>query len=370
MTPECLPTTARIAVKTAPETTQVLQFPLPQVGEADGILQIEACGVGGAEPEHYRSTRWTPIAMGHQIVGRVVALGPLARKMWRVEEGERVALQEYFPCKSCHWCLRGEYRFCPDADFFGGRNPRRTGLLDYREAPHLVGGFAEYMYLPWNSVIHKIPQDLPGSLGTLAVGLGNGVQWATMDMQTGPGKTVLVIGPGQQGLGCVLASREAGASTIILAGMTRDLPRLELAHHLGADHVINVETHDLVDEVSRVTRNGGVDVVVDTTGDPGGLNLARYIRLAKMGAWLWVNCTDSAVPVQPVKEKYLTIRSGRGRTYAATEEALRIICSRKYPLERMCTHSFGLSDVDKAIRATAGRLVEGAIHVVVDPWQN
>lgn len=363
-----LPDSARIAVKTAPDTTEILCFPMPEIGPAEGILRVEACGVGGAEPEHYRSARWQPIAMGHQVIGTVVALGPLARAMWKVEEGERIALQEYFPCKSCAWCLRGEYRFCPDADFFGGRNPRRTGLLDYTQAPHLVGGFAEYMHLPWNSVIHRIPQDLPASLGTLAVGLGNGVQWATMDMQTGPGKTVLVLGPGQQGLGCVLASREAGASTIILAGMTRDLPRLQLAPELGADHVINVETHGLVDEVMRITRGAGVDVVVDTTGDPGAANLQQYLKLAKMGAWLWVNCTDSGVPVQVMKEKYLTVRSGRGRTYAATEEALRIICSGKYPLEKMCTHTFGLADVHKAIKATGGKEVPGAIHVVVDPW--
>lgn len=364
-----LPLTARIAVKTAPETTEIMTFPIPEIGPAEGLLRVEACGVGGAEPEHYRSPRWQPIAMGHQVVGTVVALGPLAREMWKVEEGERIALQEYFPCKSCSWCLRGEYRFCPDADFFGGRNPRRSGLLDYTQPPHLVGGFAEYMHLPWNTVIHRIPQDLPAELGTLAVGLGNGVQWSTMDMQTGPGKTVLIIGPGQQGLGCVLASREAGASTIILAGMTRDLPRLELAPALGADHIINVETHDLIEEVNRVTKNGGVDVVVDTTGDPGAANLAQYLKLANKGAWLWVNCTDSAVPVQVVKEKYLTIRSGRGRTWAATEEALRIITSGKYPLEKMCTHSFGLEDVHTAIKATGGKLTEGAIHVVVDPWK-
>ena len=51
------------------------------------------------------------------------------------------------------------------------------------------------------------------------------------------------------------------------------------------------------------------------------------------------------------------------------EEALRIITSGKYPLEKMCTHSFGLEDVHTAIKATGGKLTEGAIHVVVDPWK-
>lgn len=364
-----LPKTSRIAVKTGVEKTEILEFPIPEVGESDGIIKVESCGVGGAEPEHYRSPKRMPIAMGHQVVGTIVSMGKQAREMWGVELGERIALQEYYPCKACKWCYRGEYRFCPQADFFGGNKPRRTGLLDFNEAPHLVGGFAEYMHLPWNAVIHKIPQDLPAELGTLAVGLGNGVQWATMDMEIKPGNTVLIIGPGQQGLGAVLGAREAGAGKIILIGMTRDQKRLDLSLELGADHAINVETHDFMDEINRVTNGGGVDVVVDTTGDPGAKNLEKYIQLANQGAWMWVNCTDSAVPVQTIKEKYITVRSGRGRTWQAVDEALRIITSGKYPLEKMCTHSFSLDEVDLAIKATAGREVEGAIHVTVDPWK-
>lgn len=83
--------TCRIAVKTAPEATEVLEFPIPPIGETEGLLRIEACGVGGAEPEHYRSPRRVPIAMGHQIVGTIVALGAKAGRMWNVELGERVA---------------------------------------------------------------------------------------------------------------------------------------------------------------------------------------------------------------------------------------------------------------------------------------
>ncbi len=115
--------------------------------------------------------------------------------------------------------------------------------------------------------------------------------------------------------------------------------------------------------------DGGVDVVVDTTGDPGGKNMKQYLELANQGAWLWVNCMDTGVPVREIKRKYLTVRSGRGRTYRAVERALEIIVSRKYPLEDLCTHTFGLGEVDLAIKATAGREIDGAVHVIVDPWK-
>lgn len=361
--------TVRAAVKTGIERTELREFPWPRPGAAEGLLKVEAVGVGGAEPEVYRSERWQSIIMGHQVVGSIAELGPLARQLWRVELGERVVLQEYLPCKACKWCLRGEYRFCPDADFFGSARPNRIGLLDCRASPHLVGAFAEYLFMPWNVVVHRIPQDLPAQWATLAIPLGNGVQWATLDVNAGPGKTVLVIGPGQQGLGCVIAAREAGAARVILAGLGRDRRRLELSLRLGADHWIDVEQASLLEHLKELTRNTGVDVVIDTTGDPGGRNMQQYLQVANQGAWLWVNCMDTGVPVREIKQKYLTVRSGRGRTWQAVERALSIIASRKYPLEAMCTHTFGLQDVDRAIKATAGRDVEGAVHVIVDPWR-
>ena len=363
------PATVRAAVKTGIEKTELREFPWPKLGPTEGVLKIEACGVGGAEPEVYRGEKWVPVMMGHQVVGTIAELGPLAKKQWKVDEGERVVLQEYLPCKTCKWCLQGEYRFCPEADFFGAGVPQRLGLMDFTDPPHLIGGFAEYMFMPWNTVIHRIPQDLDPHLATLAIPLGNGVQWATMDVNAGPGKTVLIIGPGQQGLGAVLAAKEAGAEKVILAGLSRDQNRLDLSLELGADHIMNVDKDDLIERVNAFTNNGGLDVVVDTTGDPGGKNMEQYLEVVNQGAWLWVNCMDTGVPVRVIKRKYLTVRSGRGRTWQAVERALHIINSGKYPLEKMCTHVFGLDDVDLAIKATAGREVAGAVHVIVDPWK-
>lgn len=366
------PQTVRIAIKTGAEQTELRRYPRPELGDDEGMLRIEACGVGGAEPEIYRAAdKWAPVAMGHQIVGSIAAIGRKAQAMWKVAPGERIVIQEYLPCKACKWCLKGEYRFCPDADFFGSSRPRRFGLIDPTEPPHLVGGFAEYIHLPWNTVFHKIPQDLPAELATLAIPIGNGVQWATLDVNAGPGKTVLIIGPGQQGLGAVLGAKDAGSAKIILAGKgARDRSRLELAPELGADDVIDVEHETLLDGLRRILGpDGGLDVVVDTTGDPGGANMDQYLEMANYGAWLWVNAMDRGVPVKAVKQKYLTVRSGRGRSWWAVDTALRIITSRRFPLEKMCTDTFGLDDVDLAIKATAGREVEGAIHVIVDPWK-
>jgi threonine dehydrogenase-like Zn-dependent dehydrogenase len=258
-----------------------------------------------------------------------------------------------------------------EVDFFNVRdrlNTLRFGMSSCTIPPHLWGGYAEYMYMPINTVMHKIPVDMPASHATLAVPFGNGVQWAVTDGGAGPGKTVLIFGPGQQGLGCVLAAKEAGSKTIILAGLARDRSRLALSLRLGADFAINVEDEDLKKRVMEITHGRGVDVVVDTTSDLSGEILQSSVEMSAKGATLSLNGLGQSVSIGEVKKRYLTIRAPRGRSYAAAQTALEYIGSGRYPINEVCSHSFGLHEVDTAIKASAGKLIADAVHVTVDPW--
>ena len=363
--------TVLAAVKVAPEQTELREFARPVIPPDAGLLRVEASGVGGSDPQTYRKEKHAPIIMGHENVGTIDELGAVAAKRWGLKVGDRVALQEYLPCWHCEWCTQGDFRLCMEADFFNVKDRLHTlrfGMCSCDIAPHLWGGFAQYMYLPANSVLHKIPAGLDARLATLAVPMGNGVQWACTDGGAAPGKTVLVYGPGQQDLGCVLAAKAAGALTVILVGMTRDKARLDLSLRLGADHAIDTEQQDLAREVMRITAGRGVDVVVDTTGDPRGEVAAQAVALAAKGAILSLNGLEQSVPIGEIKKRYLTVRAPRGRSYAAVELALRYIASGRWPLHQVCSHDFALGQVDSAIRATAGKGVAGAIHVTVSPF--
>jgi threonine dehydrogenase-like Zn-dependent dehydrogenase len=66
--------------------------------------------------------------------------------------------------------------------------------------------------------------------------------------------------------------------------------------------------------------------------------------------------------------KFITMKSARGHSYKACELALEQIASRRFPLELITTHRFGMGDVDKAIKAVGGEGVPDVIHASLMPW--
>jgi threonine dehydrogenase-like Zn-dependent dehydrogenase len=308
--------------------------------------------------------------MGHENVGRIYRIGPLAAGCWELQEGDRVALEEYLPCGHCELCRSGEFRLCEQTE---ARIPGtlRYGTTPVSQSPGLWGGYSEYQYLHPRSVFHRIPEDVPAELAAMCLPLGNGIQWAYFDGGIGPGKTILIQGPGQQGLACVVAAKAAGADCILISGLQRDKARLKVARDLGADHTIDIENDSLEDCVRAATKGCGVDLSIDTAGGNG--TLVSAIRLTRKGGTLMFAAAPEQTPpefcLRDLVAGRLTLRPCRGHSFQAVELALRYIASGRFPLELMATHRFGLNDVDLAVRSVGGHGAPGAIHVTVLPWE-
>jgi len=209
-------------------------------------------------------------------------------------------------------------------------------------------------------------------LAGLVTPLSNGIEWALLAAEVGYGDTVLIQGPGQQGLSQVVACKQAGATQIIVTGTTRDKARMERARDLGADHVVDISEVDPLAAVRELTGGRGVDVVLDCTSRAGVAPVLLGIdALKRREGVLLIQGELAAFPDFPVKkltEKAITIKSARGHSYRACELALEQLASGRFPLERLSTHRFPLDDVDLAIRALGGEAEEDVIHISLMPW--
>jgi threonine dehydrogenase-like Zn-dependent dehydrogenase len=363
------------ALKVAPSTTELREMDLPEVPPDAALLKVEVAGVCGTDVSQYRlPLRGGPLIMGHENVGYLARVGSLFASHKGVKEGDLMFLEHYLPCGHCEWDHMGEYRHCAATEWFYDPKAIRYGYTSTDTAPALWGGFSRYLYLPLNAVLHKVPAGLSPEQAGVATPMSNGIQWTLIDGGVGYASTVLIQGPGQQGLCCVMAARHAGADRIIITGTSKDARRLEVATALGADDVIDVDNEDALARILEITGGRGVDVIIDCTVGAGTKPTLLGIEAAKRRGGTMVvqgegNQEFPSFPIGRLTRKGMTLKSARGHSYRAVELALHQLASRRFPVELMTTHRFGLADVDYAIKSVGGQGAPGAIHVSVMPWE-
>jgi alcohol dehydrogenase len=254
-------------------------FARPEVGDDDGLLRVEACGLCGTDHEQYTGDLPAGYAFvpGHEVIGVIDAVGPAAAARWGVQPGDRVAVEVFMSCRSCPACLAGETQRC-----------RRHGLRDMYgyipidKPPALWGGYADYQYLAPDSVLHPVPVTLDPVIATMFNPLGAGIRWAVTVPGTSPGDVVAILGPGIRGLCSVAAAKRAGAGFVMVTGVgRRDSARLALGRSFGADLAVDVSSEDPAAALKKAT-GGLADIVVDVTAKAPAA-LAQAISIARPG---------------------------------------------------------------------------------------
>jgi threonine dehydrogenase-like Zn-dependent dehydrogenase len=358
------------AVLTAPRSFELREFRLPEIDENSGIAKIEITGVCGADWPIYTGDLAKiappPLIPGHEIVARVEKIGKRAAARWGVSEGDRIVMEEYAPCGHCEFCLSGCYYICS-----GMKMEKMYGFTSLSVAPGLWGGYSEYVYLDPQALVHKLAEHVPTSIAPFYVPLANGVRWAHLEGGVGIGSTVVIQGPGGQGLACVIASVEAGASNIIVTGRSSDAARLALAREFGAHHTVDVDAvNDVVETVRELTNGHMADVVINVTAFFAGAmqqaaQLARMRGVIVMAGEAHALAADFDADLLFLKE--LTVKGVRGRTSREIKKGIALLESGKYPLEKLATHHFTLDAVEQAIQTVGGQGDRNAIHVSVLP---
>ena len=126
-----------------PEPLEMAELPVPEPGAGEVRVRVSACGVCHTELDEIEGRTpppRLPVIPGHQVVGRIDALGPGVAEL---REGDRVGVPWlYSACGRCRYCREGNENLCP---YF-----RATGR-------DVDGGYAEFTIVP-AAFAHLIPE--------------------------------------------------------------------------------------------------------------------------------------------------------------------------------------------------------------------
>ncbi|KRE38966.1 hypothetical protein ASG73_00945 [Janibacter sp. Soil728] len=335
-----------------PGDLRIEELPLPEITADDGLLKIEATGVCGTDVAAYHGVNpyyELPTVLGHELVGTVEEIGDVAARRWGLTPGDRIVVEEYLPCGTCRACLAGAYQMCV-VPRYGGKS--------IHDGSGLYGGYADYLYLHPQAIVHKVSPHVDADLVQLFIPIANGLHWAGTVGALPPGGTAVIVGPGPHGLSCVVGAVERGAGKVIVVGQEQDAHRLDIAAKLGAHHLVTGSTQEVLAQISDLTNGQLADTVINAADSSAALETAVAVAgdlatLVQVG--LPKSGGGTAKPIlEALNSKVLTIRGVRGRPASVVPPTLRLIESGRYPLELLLTGQYTIEQTEDAL-AGSGR---------------
>jgi threonine dehydrogenase-like Zn-dependent dehydrogenase len=329
--------TCRAAVFLGNSTYEIREFPVPEPPPDGAVLQVEAVGLCGSDVAQFEGIEIVPgacafpVVPGHETVGRVVKLAPGAEL--GVAEGDRVALNEIL--------------LAPGAPL------RLYGYSDMTGAGEvgLWGGYGEYMEIFPGTTLHRMSSTPPAEHLTLFEPLASAVNWVDI-VGVREGETVVVQGPGHQGLAVLEAVLARRPRHVVVTGTSEDRLRLDAAIAIGASAVVMVDVDDARVVVDDITRGLGADVVFDvataTQTVPQAVDLARSggrILLAGLKHFAEI----PGLVTDHIVLKSLQLYGGAGFTPQSMADAVALIESGAVRTDIVAGEVFDLDGIDEAL---------------------
>ena len=231
---------------------EMTDFPEPEVGANDVLVQVRACGICGSDVHGMDGStgrRIPPVVMGHEAAGVIVRTG---RDVSGWAAGDRVTFDSTVSCGACYFCRRGEVNLCDRRQVLG------VSCGDYRRH----GAFAEYVAVPTN-ILYRLPESLSFDHAAMIEAVSVAVHAVNLTPHA-LGDTAVVVGCGMIGLLTIQAARSAGFERVIAIDV--DEARLRMATGAGASMVLNSSTCDAPGAVIAATEGRGADAALEAVG--------------------------------------------------------------------------------------------------------
>lgn len=351
--------TMRAAVLRGKEDLRVEQVPLPQAGDGELVVRVDAALTCGTDLKVFRRGYHAKMLtedrlFGHEVAGTVAEVG---KGVVQFKVGERVLPMNSAPCDACFYCGQGQQNLCDDLLFNNG-------------------GYAEYIHVP-ERIVRKntlrIPDGMRAEHAALTEPLGC-VMRGLEESGAKAGQTAIVLGAGPIGLLFIHAAAIEGLHVIAVVKRT---DQVQTAKLFGAERVVRIaDVENPVAAAKALTPNGrGADLVFEAVATPEAWQWAvQMVRKGGVVNWFGGPPAGTEVKLDTNLIHYgdLTLKASFHHTPATVRRAFEMIASGRFKAAAFLTGTASLEEVPQVFERMLTRPAEGTapeIKTVIYPHE-
>ncbi|MFZ8922157.1 MAG: zinc-dependent dehydrogenase [Nitrosopumilaceae archaeon] len=332
-----------------PSVVSVSDTEKPTLDSGDILVQMHACGICGSDVEKVFGHYGQPsMRLGHEPAGVVLEIG---HDVTDFKNGDRVFTHHHVPCYSCHYCKHGNETMCKK---YYETNLSPCGLSE------------EYVVPEWN-VSHggvlKLPDSMTFEEAAMIEPLACCVRaWTKYCYQEGDSAAIFGVGP--TGMMHVMIAQAKKFSKIFCFDVN-DF-RLDFAKKFNVSETINSTNENRLQKILDQTQGRGVDVAIVATSSLKALEDA--IEMVRKGGAIMMFGVPSKgakidLDMSKIYSKEITLVTSYAASDNDTKEALRLIESGEIDVKQLVTHTYPITDSQKAFdHARSG---EGAMKIII-----
>ena len=320
-------------------------IPEPSIGINDVLIRVRYAGICGTDVHIYQWDDWAqktihvPMAIGHEFVGEVVAVGSNVNDFY---PGDVVSGEGHVVCGRCRNCMAGRRHLCA--------NTQGVGV-------NRAGAFAEYIALPMTNIWRHHP-GVDQEVAAIFDPFGNAMHTALSFPVLG--EDVLITGAGPIGIMAIPVVRHAGARHIVITDMNPY--RLDLARKMGATLAVNPAETSLAEVQKQLGMMEGFDVGLEMSGNPLALkdmiaNMSHGGKIAILG----IPSKEMPMDWRQVIFNMITIKGIYGREMYDTWYKMSVMIESGLDISPVITHRFAFEDFqqgfDAMISGQTGKVV-------------
>ena len=300
------------------------EIPDPAIGINDVLVRVRYTGICGTDLHIYQWDEWArktipvPMAIGHEFVGEIVAVGSNVNDFF---PGDLVSGEGHVVCGRCRNCLAGRRHLCAFTQGVGVNRP---------------GAFAELIALPMSNIWrhhHGIDQEVAAIFDPFGNAVHTALSFPVL------GEDVLITGAGPIGIMAIPVVRHAGARHIVITDVNPF--RLDLARKMGATLAINPNETPLGEAQKQLNMAEGFDVGLEMSGNAQALremisNMSHGGKIAILG----IPATETMMDWRQVIFNMITIKGIYGREMYETWYKMSVMLESGVDISPVITHRF------------------------------